>query len=253
MKTWAILVSNARISEFRPRSGRLAFRRVSAGPPDPGDRASIPGKDSMSFLNNVDSKVIVAGLGTLAVFGSFVVAVIIYAILQGVGLNDDLSWAMAMLVWIAVVAVSAVAVVSFYKNLSNNRVEQVTVIREVIAPAPTVPQIVASGPELTPFPGQPASAAPSSGFPSMPPKDKSLEPESPPFVDEPQPATTPSVSFRDLLVEENKAVEPEAAPTVDEPEGEPSPNEPEPIDTPSVNYRSLLAEGDKAEGDKKGG
>ena len=199
----------------------------------------------MSFLNNVDSKVIVAGFGTLAVFGSFVVAVITYAILQGVGLNDDLSWAMAMLVWIAVVAVGAVAVVSFYKNLSNNRVEQVTVIREVIVPAPTVPQIAASGPELTPFPDQPASAAPSSGFPSMPPEDKSLEPESPPFVDEPQPATTPSASFRDLLAEENKAVEPEAAPSADEPESEPSPDEPEPTDAPSVSYRSLLSEGDK--------
>ena len=70
MKTWGILVSNAGISEFRPRSGRLAFRRVSAGPPDPGDRASIAGKDSMSFLNNVDSKFIVAGFGTFAVFGS---------------------------------------------------------------------------------------------------------------------------------------------------------------------------------------
>ena len=54
-------------------------------------------------------------------------------------------------------------------------------------------------------------------------------------------APPPSVSFRDLLAEENKAVEPEAAPTVDEPEAGPSPDEPEPIDTPSVNYRSLLA------------
>ena len=61
VKTWGTLVSNAGISEFRPRSRRLAFRRVSAGPPAPGDRASIAGKDSMSFLNNVDSKVIVAG------------------------------------------------------------------------------------------------------------------------------------------------------------------------------------------------
>ena len=201
----------------------------------------------MSFLNNVDSKVIVAGLGTLALFGSFVIGAIFYSILQGLGLNDDLSWAMAMLGWIAVVAVGMFWVVNFSKNLSNNRVEQVTVIREVIAPAPTVPQIAASGPEQTPFPDQPANAAPSSGFPSMQPEDKSLEPESPPFVDEPQPAPATSVSFRDLLAEENKAVEPEAAPSVDEPEGEPSPDEPEPIDTPSVNYRSLLAEGDKTE------
>ena len=231
----------------------------------------------MSFLNNVDSKVIVAGFGTLAVFGSFVVAAISYAILQGVGLNDDLSWGMAMLVWIAVVAVSAVAGVSVYKNLSNYMVKHVTVIREVIAPAPTVPQIVASGLEPTPFPGQPASAARSSGFPSMPPEDKSFEPESPPFVDEPQsattpsvsfrellveenqevepeaapsvdepqPATTPSVSFRELLAEENKEVEPEAAPSVDEPEAGPSPDEPEPTDAPSASYHSLLGEGDK--------
>ena len=50
------MVSNAGISAFRPRSGRLAFRRVSAGPPDPGDRASIAGKDSMSFLNNLTAR-----------------------------------------------------------------------------------------------------------------------------------------------------------------------------------------------------
>jgi hypothetical protein len=181
------------------------------------------------------------------VFGSFVIGAIFYYILQGLGLNDDLSWAMAMLGWIAVVAVGMFWVVNFYKNLSNNRVEQVTVIREAIAPAPTVPQIAASGPEQTPFPDQPANAAPSSGFPSMQPEDKSLEPESPPFVDEPQPAPAPSVSFRDLLAEENKAVEPEAAPSVDETDSEPSPDEPEPTDTPSVNYRSLLAEGDKKE------
>ena len=180
-------------------------------------------------------------------FGSFVIGAIFYYILQGLGLNDDLSWAMAMLGWIAVVAVGMFWVVNFYKNLSNNRVEQVTVIREAIAPAPNVPQIAASGPEQTPFPDQPASVAPSIGFPSMPTEDKSLEPEPPPFVDEPQPAPAPSVSFRDLLAEENKAVEPEAAPTVDEPEAGPSRDEPEPIDTPSVNYRSLLAEGDKKE------
>ena len=39
---------------------------------------------------NVDSKVIVAGRGTLAVFGSFVIGAIFYYILQGLGLNDDL-------------------------------------------------------------------------------------------------------------------------------------------------------------------
>ena len=98
---------------------------------------------------------------------------------------------MAMLGWIAVLAVGMFWVVNFYKNLSNNRVEQVTVIREAIAPAPNVPQIAASGPEQTPFPDQPASVAPSIGFPSMPTADKSLEPESPPFVDEPQPASHP--------------------------------------------------------------
>ena len=98
---------------------------------------------------------------------------------------------MAMLGWIAVLAVGMFWVVNFYKNLSNNRGEQVTVIREAIAPAPNVPQIAASGPEQTPFPDQPASVAPSIGFPAMPTADKSLEPESPPFVDEPQPASHP--------------------------------------------------------------
>ncbi len=143
---------------------------------------------------------------------------------------------MAMLGWIAVVAVGMFWVVNFYKNLSNNRVEQVTVIREAIAPAPNVPQIAASGPEQTPFPDQPASVAPSIGFPAMPTADKSLEPESPPFVDEPQTAPPTLRKF------------PRFAGGGEQSGGAgPSPDEPEPIDTPSVNYRSLLAEGEKKE------
>ena len=57
-------------------------------------------------------------------FGSFVIGAIFYYILQGLGLNDDLSWAMAMPGWIAVVAVGMFWVVNFYKNLSNNRVSR---------------------------------------------------------------------------------------------------------------------------------
>ena len=46
----------------------------------------------MNALKNVDSKLVIVGLGTLAVFGSFVVGVVLYNILLGLGMNEDLAW-----------------------------------------------------------------------------------------------------------------------------------------------------------------
>ena len=49
----------------------------------------------MNALKNVDSKLVIlgliVGLGTLAVFGSFVVGVVLYNILLGLGMNEDLA------------------------------------------------------------------------------------------------------------------------------------------------------------------
>ena len=126
----------------------------------------------MNALKNVDSKFVIVGLGTLAVFGSFVVGVVLYNILLGLGMNEDLAWGLAVLMWISVVALSVFGVVSFY-NSTKTRVEQVTVIREVLAPSAT-PEIsaVEAEPQLSP--------------------------------DKPMISDTPSTSYRSMLLEEKK-------------------------------------------------
>ena len=127
----------------------------------------------MNALKNIDSKFVIVGLGTLAVFGSFVVGVVFYAILQGLGMNQDLAWGLAVLMWIAVVALGVFGVVSFY-NSTKSRVEQVTVIQQVVTP-PATPEIpvVEAEPQLS--------------------------------LDEPTPPpATPSTSYRSLLLEGNK-------------------------------------------------
>ena len=72
--------------------------------------------------------------------------------------------------WIAVVALGVFGVVSFY-NSTKTRVEQVTVIREVLAP-PATPEISAVGAELSP--------------------------------DKPMISDAPSTSYRSMLLEEKK-------------------------------------------------
>lgn len=126
----------------------------------------------MNALKNVDSKLVFAGLGTLAVFGSFVVGSVFFAILIGLGMNEDLAWGLAVLMWIAMVALGVFVIVSFY-NSTKNRVEQVTVIREVTAP-PATPElrVVEAEPELS--------------------------------LDEPTPPATPSTSYRSMLLEGEK-------------------------------------------------
>ena len=120
----------------------------------------------MNALKNIDSKLGIAGLGTLAVFGSFVVGVVFFAILQGLGMNEDLAWGLAVLMWIAVVALGVFGVVSFY-NSAKSRVEQVTVIRQVAAP-PATPEISAVEAEPKLSPDKPMiSDAPSTSYRSM--------------------------------------------------------------------------------------
>ncbi len=126
----------------------------------------------MNALKNVDGRLVIVGLGTLAVFGSFVVALVFYAILEGLGMNESLTWGLAVLMWIVVVAFGVFSVVSFY-NSARNRVEQVTVIREVAAPPPT---------------------------PAMP----TVEAEPQLILDEPTPPVAPSTSYRSMLLEEDK-------------------------------------------------
>ena len=126
----------------------------------------------MNALKNIDSKLVIVGLGTLAVFGSFVVWVVFYTILQGIGMNEDLAWGLAVLMWIAVVALGVFGVVSFY-NSTKSRVEQVTVIRQVAAPSAT--------PEIS-----------------------AVENRTQLPLDEPTPPAVPSPSYRSMLLEEKK-------------------------------------------------
>ena len=126
----------------------------------------------MNALKNIDSKLVIVGLGTLAVFGSFVVGVVFYAILQGLGMNENLAWGLAVLMWIAVVALGVFGVISFY-NSTKNRVEQVTVIQQMTTP-PATPEIPV------------------------------VEAERQHSLDEPPPPAGPSTSYRSMLLEENK-------------------------------------------------
>ena len=87
----------------------------------------------MDALKNADRRLLIAVLGTLAAFGSFVLGAVFFAILKGLGMNEDLAWGLSVLMWIAVVAVGIVCLVYFYDSIKN-RVEQVTVIQTAAAP-----------------------------------------------------------------------------------------------------------------------
>ena len=87
-------------------------------------------------------------------------------------MNEGLAWGLAVLIWIAVVALSGLHIVHFYGS-SKNRVEQVTVLHQVSAP-----------PEK--------SAKPAIEAESRPRKDQSSLP------------STPSASYRSMLMEKDK-------------------------------------------------
>ena len=199
----------------------------------------------MNFLRNLDSKIIIAGLGTMAVLGSFVVAAVAYAILSGLGVNDGVAWGMAMLAWIGAIAVGIVGIVYVFNNNFGNRVEQVTVIREIReVQAPSLPA-AETAPRLF-LDAQVSAAALGVGVPSasavegntFEPEVESVESVESHEV-EPVPSAAPSVSFRSLLAEGAKTDEPESESISDEPAT--------PVADPAASYRSLLAEGGKKE------
>ena len=72
----------------------------------------------------------------MAVFGSVVLGAVFYAILLGLGMNEDLAWGLSVLIWIAVVALGILSLVCFYDSIKK-RLEQVTVMRGVFGPSPT--------------------------------------------------------------------------------------------------------------------
>ena len=169
----------------------------------------------MNFLKDVDSKFILAGLGTLAVFGSFVAAAIVYAILEGIGLNDDLVWALAMLVWVAVVVASILAVISFYRRFSHDGVQQVTVIREVLAPRPSATELPPAEPTTLPALDEPAQPRPASaGYRSA--LRESNETNQPDGSERPNDAPDP-LRFRPSVLDQGRKDGPESKTVRDEP------------------------------------
>lgn len=119
----------------------------------------------MNTLKNADSKLVITGLATLAIFASFVMGAVFFAILQGLGLNEDLAWGLSVLMWIAVVALGVPGVVYFYDSIKN-RLEQATVTRSVMTPPPPkAPLVEGESRSLVDQPSLPA--APSNSYRSM--------------------------------------------------------------------------------------
>ena len=123
----------------------------------------------MRALKNADRRLLIAALGTFAAFGSIVLGAVFFAILKGLGMNEDLAWGLSVLMWIAVVAFGVVSLVYFYDSIKD-RVEQVTMIRSVAAP-PATPDI------------------------------PTVESESQSERDQPSPPPSPSTSYRSMLLE----------------------------------------------------
>ena len=123
----------------------------------------------MDALREMNRKLVIVVLGTLAVFGAFMVWIIAYGIMQGLGMNEDSAVGWSALVCLGVVILSLFSIVHF-NNASKNRVEQVTVIREVIAPPP-------------------ASQIPT----------PEMEPHT--FLEQPGPPTASPISYRSMLLD----------------------------------------------------
>ena len=120
----------------------------------------------MNALKNGDRRLLIAALGTLAAFGSIVLGAVFFAILKGLGMNEDLAWGLSVLIWIALVALGIVSVVYNYDSIKK-RVEQDAVIRAVVVP-PATPEIPTVEVESQSNQDQPSlPAAPPTSYRSM--------------------------------------------------------------------------------------
>ena len=123
----------------------------------------------MSALKESERRLLIAGLATLAIFASFLLGAVLFAILLGLGMNEDLAWGLSVLLWIAVVASGIVGIVYFYDSIKK-RVEHFTAFRSVTSPPPT------------------------QQFPTV-------EPDSQSTKDQPSLPPTPRTSYRSMLLE----------------------------------------------------
>ena len=125
-------------------------------------------ESNVSTLKDGERRLLIAGLATLAIFASFLLGAVFFAILLGLGMNEDLAWGMSVLLWIAVVASGIVGLIYFYDSIKK-RVEHFTAMRSVTSPPP---QQVAT-----------------------------VEPDSQPTKDQPSLPPTPRTSYRSMLLE----------------------------------------------------
>ena len=118
----------------------------------------------MNTIKNGDKRLIIVALGTLAIFGSIVIGAVFFAILQGLGLNEDLAWGLSVLMWLAVVALGVLGVVYFFDDIKK-RVEQAA---QPAAAPPDTPQKPKAGVESQTELDRPTSpAAPPASYRSM--------------------------------------------------------------------------------------
>ena len=115
----------------RPRGGRQSQEPHRARPtkthPRPGATQSFqkpehsgPGvRHTLRTPSQQQGRLLIAGLITLAIFGSFVFGAVIYNILQALGLPPGLRWGLAVTGWIALVALVSYGCVSFQQSRSS--------------------------------------------------------------------------------------------------------------------------------------
>ena len=70
----------------------------------------------MRPLTNRQGRILIAGIITLVVFGSFVFGAVIYNILHSLGLPQGLRWGLAVTGWVALVSIVSYGCVSFYHS-----------------------------------------------------------------------------------------------------------------------------------------
>lgn len=148
-------------------TNRFMSQHVVCGIVYPTSRREV--ESNVSTLKDRERRLVIAGVATLAVFASFLLGAVFFAILLGLGINEDLAWGLSVLMWIAVVASGVLGLVYFYDSIKK-RVEQVSVLRSVVAPLAT-------------------------------PNDPAVEAEPQFNQDQPSIPSAPHTSYRDMLLE----------------------------------------------------
>ena len=125
-------------------------------------------------MSNLGSKLAMTALYTLAVLGSFMVAVIINVLLEAGGSGEDMAMGVALAVWVFLLAGSVFGIISLY-NSNKDRAEK----------ARTVP----------------GSAS------SLDPQPQADDIDPPIYLDEGADSSGSQPSYREILIQENQRKE----------------------------------------------